>query len=593
MNHQTLEVTLVDYELAASLLQASVAGNDPQTRARAAALRKLTEAEGEPPELVVYRSAGRALVLGSEARALEAARALSTQLTCTVLVDTGGSRLGQSARTAQDAPPSDYDALTHVVDGIDVVHVPLARLNGHLGEFHALVTVAGDDADICELLSGKPGVFDLVLDLSEPPFRQAERLPPGYFAPGADAVALRRVLDEMPAMVGEFEKPKYFRYDPGICAHGRSGITGCTRCLDACPTLAITSVGERIEVNPNLCQGGGSCATACPTGAIQYVYPPPAYLLGTLRAALAAYREAGGSNACVLFYGADGAAALSAIAPRLPHSVLPIAVEEIGAVGMETWFGALAWGAGHVVLLAEPDTAPSMLRELRSQLSFARPVLEAMGFSQERLQLHLHDSDAALIDALGDLPAPSPIAAGSFAPFDEKRTNLRLAIDHLYAHAPQPRPMVSLPAGAPFGEVWLNQQSCTLCMACASQCPTRALVAGDDRPQLRFIEDNCVQCGLCARSCPENAIGPAPRYLFDADKRRVARVLYEEEPFNCIACGKPFASRKVMERMEQKLRGHWMFRDDAALRRIRMCEDCRVRDMFAHETARPGAGHGA
>jgi hypothetical protein len=35
--------------------------------------------------------------------------------------------------------------------------------------------------------------------------------------------------------------------------------------------------------------------------------------------------------------------------------------------------------------------------------------------------------------------------------------------------------------------------------------------------------------------------------------------------------------------MQEKLKGHWMFQDANALRRLQMCEDCRVKDMFQHE----------
>ena len=71
----------------------------------------------------------------------------------------------------------------------------------------------------------------------------------------------------------------------------------------------------------------------------------------------------------------------------------------------------------------------------------------------------------------------------------------------------------------------VDRERCTLCMACASVCPGKALQAGGEKPELQFIEDNCVQCGLCARSCPENAVAPSPRFLFDAALRRQARVL--------------------------------------------------------------------
>ena len=99
--------------------------------------------------------------------------------------------------------------------------------------------------------------------------------PPGYYAP-AGPKALAPVLNELRDLVGEFEKPKYFRYDPDICAHGRSGLNGCRRCIDACPTQAISSLGGIIEVDAYLCQGAGSCASACPSGAIRYAYPDPA-----------------------------------------------------------------------------------------------------------------------------------------------------------------------------------------------------------------------------------------------------------------------------------------------------------------------------
>ena len=39
---------------------------------------------------------------------------------------------------------------------------------------------------------------------------------------------------------GTFEKPLYVRLDEPLCAHSRAQKTGCTRCLDLCPTGAIS-----------------------------------------------------------------------------------------------------------------------------------------------------------------------------------------------------------------------------------------------------------------------------------------------------------------------------------------------------------------
>ena len=194
------------------------------------------------------------------------------------------------------------------------------------------------------------------------------------------------------------------------------------------------------------------------------------------------------------------------------------------------------------------------------------------------------DSDGvALTQALADLEPLPVLSPAGFAAFEEKRTNLRLAIEHLYDHAPSRRELVDLPPGAPFGQILVDAQACTLCMACASVCPSSAVVTGDERPELRFVERNCVQCGICATACPEDAITLQARMLFDPEASGRPRLLNEDQPFHCVSCGKPFATHSVMARMAEKLKGHWMFQDEAAMRRIQMCDECRVKDMFARE----------
>ena len=81
---------------------------------------------------------------------------------------------------------------------------------------------------------------------------------------------------------------------------------------------------------------------------------------------------------------------------------------------------------------------------------------------------------------------------------------------------------------------------------------------------------------MCCRTCPEDAIAASPRLLYDSQQRNKRRLLCEEEPFNCIKCGKPFSTRKMMGRIREKLSTHWMYQDESQRRRLEMCEDCRV-----------------
>ncbi len=543
-------------------------------RARVEALRRLNQIKPESTSLVAYRSSGDLLIIGPQDRALDAVQRLAGQLRCTVVVSTDTSAVSLTLNIDSGSMPEEQV----------MVRQSLSGLSGHLGNFQATVDTPQGECNLAELVARRRKEFDLVLDLQTPPMIRHELKPPGYYAPGDDLHGLEQALDELPGMVGEFEKPTYYQYDPSICAHGRSGLTACTRCLDACPAGAISVMGDGIAADSQLCQGAGVCATACPSGAIRYRYPGLKDTLERLRGALKGYRQSGGRRALLLFHDAQqGRALVQRLAADLPENCIPIEVEDTGSIGLDTWFSALVYGAAGLMLLSMPGRPNSVLSELKFQLELADALLSNMGYSDQALGLYKHRDDqhtlAAITQAKSAICLERP---AEYAGMEDKRTVIRFALDHLHAQAPVPRPLTLLPAGAPYGEVWLAGERCTLCLACVSQCPSGALLAGTDKPQLRFIEQNCVQCGLCARSCPEDAIGPSPRYLHHAEQRRTIRILKEEEPFCCIDCGKPFATKGVIDHMTNKLRHHSMFQGET-LRRIKMCEDCRVKSMFNEE----------
>jgi ferredoxin len=168
----------------------------------------------------------------------------------------------------------------------------------------------------------------------------------------------------------------------------------------------------------------------------------------------------------------------------------------------------------------------------------------------------------------------------TFLPTGGKRELMRLSLRELHAAAPTPIDIVALPEGAPFGTIEVRVEGCTLCLSCVSACPTGALSDDPERPMLRFAEDACVQCGLCKATCPEKVISLKPQIDFRA-ATALGRVVKQEEPAECIRCGKPFGVKSSVERVIAKLEGkHWMYKDSKKrLDVIRMCEDCRVAVM--------------
>lgn len=509
-------------------------------QAREAALAAAAAVPIEPTALIEFHSQGRLLIVGPAAAAQACAATLGDTLACTLLV----------TDTATVTGPWPYHR-----------HGQSVQITGHFGAF-----------TVHPALPGSSTAFDLILDLSTPPLLATELPPLGYYAPAGDAARLQTLLAELPALTGTFEKPTFFAYNPDICAHSRRKLAGCRRCLDACPAAAITSLFDQIAVDPYLCQGGGTCATACPTGAITYRYPATADTVNRLRVLLRTYREAGGTTPVLLFHDSSAQTLLAETA--LPAALLALEVEEIGSVGPEIGLAALAFGAQAVLWLTTPHTPPTVQRELATQQATAQTLLTGMGYPAAALRcITAPHWPETLMPAL---------RAATFAGSNAKRDMLFFALDWLYAQAPAPQPVTPLPAAAPFGEVLVGAD-CTLCMGCVAVCPAQALTAGSDTPRLNFTEAYCVQCGLCATACPEQVITLSPRLLHDHASRHQPRTLREEAPFCCAACGKPFATHRVIAKMTAKLADHPLFQDEAARRRLLLCGDCRVRDLLAND----------
>src|SRR6056297_3311196 len=534
-------------------------------RARAEALDEL-DSMPQPDEWVEYKSLGRLLIIGSADDALPLAEVLKDCLDCSLLA------------TSPPSEPPETAPSVRYLDGR-----PRA-LTGYLGAFTLNVEVdRGRVLEAAAAFATESGNFDLVLDLDGSGGMRMDEPPPGYFLAVTEA-GRQQALEELPEMVGEFRKPRFFAYDPEICAHGARGMTGCSNCLLACATEAIISVGDKIEVNPYLCQGCGSCTTVCPSGAIQYQAPAAADLIDSARRLLGAFRQHVDDDQApeLLLYSADSAhSQLAAVAATLPEHILPIAVEDAGALGMDTWLSCLAFGAARVLLLPGPAPAPAKVEASKGMIKVAEPILEALSdpHCAERIAWLNDPGDAVALKPI----SPMVATPATFGGLGGKRELIRRALGALHEQARAAKAIVPLPPQAAFGAIKVDRDACTLCMGCVSVCPASAVQGGGELPRLQFREDHCLQCGLCEKACPEDAISLEPRMNFQAHLEPEQQILNEAALHHCPDCGKAFATEQMIERMTERLSGHWMFQDDRARQRLLLCEDCRIKQMWDQE----------
>jgi ferredoxin len=535
----------------------------------------LIAAVAEPaPDIpfVPMTSEGITLIYGRDEQAIEAANLLKDQLDVTVLI-----------RPDAKLAPSRVTEFP-VVKGV------VRAAKGYLGAFEITVDdyAAPNPSSRAEFefghgRNGATSRCDIFIDLSgDSSLFPAGDLRDGYLRadPRDPATVLRAVLKARD-LTGTFDKPRYITFSEELCAHSRSRIVGCRRCLDLCPTGAIAPAGDHVAIDAHICAGCGQCAAACPTGAASYALPPSDALLRKLRVLLGTYREAGGKQGVVMFHDAEhGLALIEALARHgngLPANVLPVEVNEITQVGLEAVAAAHAYGASAVRLLTRAK-ARHDIAGLKKTIELAQPILTELGFAGARVEAIETDDPDGLDEALRGIGSLDPtLKPATFVPTGNKREVMRLALRELHAAAPTPIDIVPLPEGAPFGTIEVRVEGCTLCLSCVSACPTGALSDDPERPVLRFAEDACVQCGLCKATCPEKVISLKPQIDFRA-ATALARVIKQEEPAECIRCGKPFGVKSSVERVVAKLEGkHWMYKDSKKrLDVIRMCEDCRV-----------------
>ncbi len=547
-----------------------------------AALALLATGANRPARLKSIHSDGLCLVTGSGQQAVDAAALLNRSLSVTLLLaDAAGIVL---------PPMLDFPVFAGTV----------ATAAGTLGAFEvtvdgyaAMLPSSRGELQFAMPRDGAKSACSVIVDLTggTPLFTRHESRD-GYFRPDpGNPAEIMRAVFEASAMSGEFEKPIYVGYDPEICAHSRSKIAGCNKCIDNCPAGAITSSGDTVAVDPAICGGCGNCAAHCPTGAVSYQYPRRDDMVRSIQLLTRGYLAAGGKAPVLLLhdgsFGLEMIGAMARFGRGLPHDMIPLQVHSASGIGHDALLTAISAGFSSVIVLGNPKNEVEYAAA-SEEIALAEAILDGLGHGAGRTRLVLEPDPSKLEETLWAHSPGASVAAHEFLPAGGKRDIARAAIGVLGKPAANGEAPIALPASSPYGAVHIDAEGCTLCLSCVSACPAFALFDNPDRPQLRFVESACVQCGLCVATCPEKVMTLEPRLMTGQSASR-AVTLKEEEPFECIRCGKPFAAKSTIDKITAMLGGsHRMFESPERMQLLQMCDVCRL-EVQAENNADPFA----
>lgn len=354
------------------------------------------------------------------------------------------------------------------------------------------------------------------------------------------------------------------------CAKVRNRNVDCLKCAAACTSGCISLEDGELVIDASKCVGCGTCATVCPTCALESLSPSDAELKA---ACLRAVRGDEVVIACSQMEAAlgdllvPGAAAFVVCAGRVDESLLAgLAAEGVGRVTVlcgdcdrcaqrhgrdtaelvaETARQVLAtWGDDLEVVVTDVPPA-SILAEGADEA--AAETARAAYFAQERACAPIHKSEEMLagssvgadfsppcapnLDGLsrsaGDVATESGLKSAPTQNGPGKATahlahSLHVMKDGTLPHFIPDRRERLLDALAQLGEpedgklatrLWgavvIDGTKCVSCRMCATFCPTGAIAKFDDADGtlgVTHTPGDCVKCGSCRDVCPADAI---------------------------------------------------------------------------------------
>jgi len=351
------------------------------------------------------------------------------------------------------------------------------------------------------------------------------------------------------------------------CVTVRNRNAGCHACADACAGGAIAFEDGLLAVDAQRCIGCGTCATVCPTAALEPVAPGDDDLLARCLDVLAA---CGGReltvacselcDACAPHYD-EGRVAEVRCLGRVDESLLAaLAVAGCERVVLASRAcGACAHKAGRAVAERVAACACELLE------AWGAPV--EVAFEEDVLPEAPTDGDApagqgrdrALGAVGGDARGVSAAACATALP----RVS-RAGVLPQHAPTRRGRLLASLrELGEPgevtldtrlWGTVSIDSGECGSCRLCAVFCPTGALRRFEDRAGGAFglLHDpaQCVQCRCCEDVCRRGALHVSPQ-VFAPDLTQGHTERFEMRPQEVVP-GKPIT---VVQKMRKLLSG--------------------------------------
>ena len=438
-----------------------------------------------------------------------------------------------------------------VPDEFSLYRVPetiIQSIDGHIGNLSIIVDDDGKDVEI--------KVDQIVwFDAKEIALKQSGTLDPNQSS-------INDILAELRTNITHYDYKKFTTYDPTICQYHERREEVCGKCAEVCPTVAIVKHDEEkhLEFSQIDCHGCGGCISVCPSGAVDYA--PSNRETITEMARL--YK--GSIPLIVPQKNMD----ISSLSMEIKAGILPFSIEGEKFLHEGTLLTLIQESGAQVIFYSDflsKGTKDSIfiLNQIFQKKYGKDAVLLAM--NEEELEAALME-----VDFIEDV-------SYTFNTSDSrKRENFAIRLKNIVGN--DDLGVITTGEHVHYAKVHVNEENCTLCLACVGACNVDAFSAHSEDNTLRLNPSLCTACGYCELSCPEKDCITIERDIIELKPSWFAQnIMAKDELFACVECGHEFATKKAVEKIASVMAP--LFKADPVKERtLYCCETCKPKVMM-------------
>ncbi|ENQ1164059.1 4Fe-4S dicluster domain-containing protein [Campylobacter upsaliensis] len=371
----------------------------------------------------------------------------------------------------------------------------------------------------------------------------------------------RELLSFLQSKSPNYHFKTFITYNSSVCQYHKRRSEHCAKCAEICPTTAILKDDEEriLEFSQIDCLGCGGCVSVCPSGSLDYAPMNRDSFFKMLDFVR-------GSKICII----PKKMPLEHLNLNLSEGVLPFMIEG------EKWLSNLHFlsllqssGANLVFYTDFVSRGSAEAIELLNAVFERKFGKKAVLVAKDEKELELALKELEFIEGLN-------FSFHNNTPTN--RENFAVRLRHLIND--ENLGVVESGEWLRYGDLRLNVDTCTLCLACVGACNVGALIADSKENALKFNPSLCTTCGYCEASCAEKDTLKLERSGLRLEKSYFDfRTLTKDELFACVECGKEFATKKAVEKIASLMRDKFA-NDEAKLKSLYCCAECKAKVML-------------